>query len=456
MAAPAGPKGGLSSPAAPTFLAGYGRLLFLLAAALFVLWLARGIIGPFVLAAVAAYAFSPIVSAVEERTHWPRILVVGLGYVLVLGLVGVLAIVAAERAGSELNTLSSGGPDVIATALKKLLGDQFMVAGNSYNTAEVARQIRDSLLGMVRTPTDAIHAAEQAVDIALQTVLCLIVTFYFLLDGRRFGEFAMRFLGESQKVDASRIGHHIHVVLGRWLRGQLLLIGLVAAVLYVVLGPVLHVPYALALAILSGVLKIIPLVGPIVAAALAGTVAFATHGTDTTIVVLAVYLVVRQVEDQIVMPVVIGRAVHLHPVVTIFAVLVGLSTFGVLGGLLGVPVAAALNVTLHELYPEETAAAEAEPKPEPHRTWRASLRRVTVGRVPAELRMAERVPHARPGGRGRAEPAEIATDFLAAGTAAEAGRPTGEGTEPAPAQTGGQADDDRVGPGAAAADSGPN
>jgi len=85
-----------------------------------------------------------------------------------------------------------------------------------------------------------------------------------------------------------------------------------------------------------------------------GTVTFATHGTDTTIVVLVVYLIVRQVEDQVVMPLVIGRAVHLHPVITIFAVLVGLSTWGILGGLLGVPVAAAINVTLHELYPEET------------------------------------------------------------------------------------------------------
>ena len=63
------------------------------------------------------------------------------------------------------------------------------------------------------------------------------------------------------------------------------------------------------------------------------------------------------------MPVVIGRAVHLHPVVTIFAVLVGLSTFGVLGGLLGVPVAAALNVTFRELYPTQDAAAESAMQP---------------------------------------------------------------------------------------------
>jgi predicted PurR-regulated permease PerM len=83
--------------------------------------------------------------------------------------------------------------------------------------------------------------------------------------------------------------------------------------------------------------------------------AFARGGAGLAGIVIVIYFVLRQVEDQVVMPVVIGRAVHLHPVVTIFAVLVGLSVYGVLGGLLGVPIAAALNVIFRELYP---AAAE--------------------------------------------------------------------------------------------------
>jgi predicted PurR-regulated permease PerM len=332
------------------------RLLVLALAVLVVLWLARGIIGPFVVAGMLAYAFSPVVSGVQSRTGLPRAAVVGLGYALLLVGLGLLAFVAAERAGKELTELSAGGRDVISAGLHKMLGDTIVVAGNTINVDDLAGQMRQSLLGWIGSPSSAVQMAERAVDVGLQVVLCLIVTFYLLLDGSRFGQFALRFLDPAQRVDALRITHRIHVVLGRWLRGQLLLIALVAAVIYVILGPILHVPYALALGILSGVLEIIPLVGPIVAAALAGTVTYATHGTDTTVVVLVVYLVVRQVEDQVVMPLVIGRAVHLHPVITIFAVLVGLSTWGVLGGLLGVPVAAALNVTLHELYPEETGS----------------------------------------------------------------------------------------------------
>src|SRR5512136_2177197 len=77
------------------------RLLVLALGVLAVLWLARGIIGPFVVAAVLAYAFSPVVSSVQSRTRLPRVVVVGLGYVVFLAAVGALAFVAAERAGSE-------------------------------------------------------------------------------------------------------------------------------------------------------------------------------------------------------------------------------------------------------------------------------------------------------------------------------------------------------------------
>src|SRR5450759_3049464 len=330
------------------------RLAALAAAMVLMLWLARGIIGPFVVAGVLAYAFSPVCPCSQVLTRLPRAAVIGIGYLLFLALLGGFAFIAADRAGSELADLSSGGHDVISSAMHKLFGDTVFIVCNTFSVDELAKQIKQAFLGLATSPSYAVHMAERAVEVALQVILCLIITFYFLLDGQRFGRFVLRFLDREQRADSLRLGHRIHVVLGRWLRGQLLLIALVAVVIYTILGPILHVPYALALAILSGFLEIIQLVGQMIAAAMAGTVAFSSHGMDTTIVVLAAYLVVRQIEDQIVMPVVIGRAVHLHPVRTIFAVLVGLRSWGILGGLLGVPVAAALNVTLHELYPEET------------------------------------------------------------------------------------------------------
>jgi predicted PurR-regulated permease PerM len=335
------------------------RLIVLAVGVTALLWLARGVIGPFIVAGVFAYAFTPIVSAVEGRTGLPRIVVIAVGYVLLIGAIGLLIYFAAAKTSREVAELTSNGHDIVSSAMHRLFGDTLVVAGHNYNVEDLASQLKAALGSLFSSPSSAVQTAERAVDFILQAILCLIIAFYFLLDGHRFGQFVLRFLDREQRADALRLAHEIHDVLGRWLRGQMFLICLVAVVLYVVLGPVLHVPFSLLLAIASGVLEIIPLVGPIVAAAVAGTVTFATRGTDTTIVVLAVYLVVRQVEDQVIMPIVIGRAVHLHPVITIFAVLVGLGTWGVLGGLLGVPIAAAINVTLHVLYPEETGGPEA-------------------------------------------------------------------------------------------------
>ena len=333
------------------------RLAWLALAVLVLLWLARDVLPPFVIAAVVAYAFSPLVGAVEERSRLPRVVVVLVLYAVALAGIAVALWAVSGQLINELEELATGGAAALADTLRGLLGhDAIQIGTRQITVQEIARQLNDAIGQSLATPTDALHLATLVGEAAVQAVLVLIVAFYLLLDGERFWTFALGFLQPVQRERASGIAGRIHLVLGRWLRGQLGLIILVTLVLYVSLGPVLHVPYALALALLSGVLEIIPLVGPIVAAALAGTVAFSHGGTDIALVVLGVYLVVREVEDQLVMPLVIGRAVHLHPVVTIFAVLVGLSVWGVLGGLLAVPVAAALNVTLAELYPASAAA----------------------------------------------------------------------------------------------------
>jgi predicted PurR-regulated permease PerM len=329
------------------------RVVLLLAILLAVLWLARPIIAPFLVAAAIAYAFTPLVDAVRLRTGLPRTMVAIALYVL--GLVGLVALFAvlARRLASELELLVRSGPDALAMLLRQLIGsDRITIGTTEFTVLDLAGQLQDALLGLLASPSGAIHLATQVAEASLQVILTLIVTFYFLIDGLRFRDFAVRFLGPADRARALAVGGRVHAVLARWMRGQLLLVGLVAAVVYVILGPILHVRYALALGLLTGVLEVIPLIGPIAAAAIAGVVAFSTGGQELALTVLVIFFVIRQVEDQVVMPVVIGRAVHLHPVVTIFAVLVGLSAWGILGGLLAVPVAAAVNVTIHELYPE--------------------------------------------------------------------------------------------------------
>jgi predicted PurR-regulated permease PerM len=268
-----------------------------------------------------------------------------------------VAWVITGRLVAELQLLSTSGPDSLAATIRGLLGSDTIVLGTTtISVQQISAQIQDAVAGFMSAPGGAIEVAKQVGEVALNAVLVIIVTFYLLVDGQRFIDRTVRILPYERRERTMALLERIHAVLGRFLRGQLLLVALVSIVVYVILGPIIHLRYALALGILTGILEVIPLVGPVVAAAIAATDAFAQSGTQTAILVVVIYVVLRQVEDQVVMPVVIGRAVHLHPVVTIFAVLVGLSTYGILGGLLGVPAAAAVNVVFRELYPPEATA----------------------------------------------------------------------------------------------------
>ncbi len=342
--------------------------LVVLALLLVVLWAARAVLGPFIVAGGLAYAFSPLVSEAARRTRLPRGAIVGLAYV---GLgVGLAALVVATsgRIGTELRALSAAGPDLVASALRQVLGtDTVRVLGTTVSVTDLAAAIRSSIASVAESPGSAIHVAGVVVDVALQSILVLIVTFYLIVDGARIRDFTLGLVPVADQPRVAEVMGDIQATLSKWLRGQLLLIVLVAVVVYVFLGPILHVPYAVAISILTGFLEVIPLVGPLIAAAIAIVAALAASGPTLAIVVGVGYVVLRQVEDQLVMPFVIGRAVHLHPVVTIFAVLAGLSIYGVLGGLLGVPVAAAINVVVTDVYTarrrSESTGTAPDPKP---------------------------------------------------------------------------------------------
>jgi predicted PurR-regulated permease PerM len=335
-----------------------GPWVVLALATLVVLWLARDVLGPFVVGAVIAYAFGPPVTVAQRRTGWPRIAVVGVGYIVSLAIVIILAALLADQAVREFGTLATGGPDALATTLRSLVGaDSINLAGQTFSISEIAQAAEDQIAGLFASPGDALHLATQAGSFLLDSFLVVVVSFYLLLDGPRLLERMVLRVPDDRRDRLVAILDRIHVTLGRWLRGQLLLIALVALAVYLILGPILHVPHALAIGILTGILEILPLVGPIVATAIAAIFAFSSGGLTLAIIVVVIYFVLRQVEDQLVMPVVIGRIVHLHPVVTIFAVLVGLSAFGLLGGVLGVPVAAAAMVVFNEFFPPDQEPA---------------------------------------------------------------------------------------------------
>jgi predicted PurR-regulated permease PerM len=175
---------------------------------------------------------------------------------------------------------------------------------------------------------------------------------YMLIDGHNFWRYALRFVPPEHRAHVDAVAADIHHVLGRYLRGQLFLVVLMAVVTFLVLEWAFRLPYALWIGILTGLLEVIPLIGPIIAAAIACAVGLSQGGPPEAAALAVIYFVLRQLEDQLVMPQVLGRAVHVHALLTILAVLAGEKIAGILGMVLAMPIVAAVKVVLDYAYPK--------------------------------------------------------------------------------------------------------
>ncbi len=128
-----------------------------------------------------------------------------------------------------------------------------------------------------------------------------------------------------------------------------------SAASWVVLALILRIPHAALLALATGLLELVPVIGPVASAALVSGAAVAQGGVWLLLAFLVFYTVLRLVIDQVVGPLILGRAVRLSPVVILFALLAGGALYGPLGVLLAVPAAATLKIVLATYYDEPEA-----------------------------------------------------------------------------------------------------
>lgn len=325
------------------------------------LWVARGVLPPFVVAGIFAYILSPLVDRLAVRFHLRRThAALGL-VVVILALLGLGSWSLSARLNNEVRALRAEGPSIVESMAQRMTGGGTIeLVGQRITAADLSDRLSAAVSERFGDPNQALGVARLALEVGLQLLLGILAFVYLMVDGHRLGAFLTRFIPEEHRARLHVVGEEIHLVLGRFLRGQLWLILIMSTVTFAVLEFGFRLPYALWVGILTGVLEIIPLLGPVTAGAIAASIGFAQGGPGEAGALVLTYFVLRQVEDQLVMPFVVGRAVHLHPLATIFAVLVGERVAGVLGMLLAVPFAAAVKVVLDFAYPPVEPAQEAE------------------------------------------------------------------------------------------------
>ncbi len=188
------------------------------------------------------------------------------------------------------------------------------------------------------------------------TLTVLVFTFYFLLERKNIRKFLFETLGEERGNDILSFLRVIELRLGAWVRGQLLLMVAIGVFTYIGLT-ILHVEFALPLAVIAGILEIVPMIGPIISAIPAVLVAI-TVSPFLALSVAALYFIVQQVENHLVVPVVMKKSVGLSPLITIIALMVGAKLAGAIGAVLAVPVVLVLQVTVSKFLENTTPAKQ--------------------------------------------------------------------------------------------------
>jgi predicted PurR-regulated permease PerM len=224
-------------------------------------------------------------------------------------------------------------------ALNATMRDEQTVLGWLNERFDLERQVR----GLVGGGT----GARAAVEAVTGVFLVLVLSIYFLADFHRIRGALYRLVPARRRPRAILIGDQIYARIGAYLLGNLA-VSLISGVVSFVCLAAFGVPYALFLAIMVAVLDLVPVIGTLVAGVAVAAVAL-TVSVPACLGVLGVLGGYKVIEDYVLLPKVIGRAVSIPATVTVVAVLIGGVLAGVAGALVAIPVAAAILLLLREV-----------------------------------------------------------------------------------------------------------
>jgi predicted PurR-regulated permease PerM len=341
----------------------------------------------FALAGIAAFMLAPLVSRGEER-GLPRPLAVICVY-LVLAVILVVSGALFSRPFVVQATLLVENMPRYVTILQEQLAelDRWLEGYGMGGTivalqAELGRYVTSGgslLLG------DLIHFFTQVASSAFDTILVLVVSFYLLLDGPRLRQRSLAVVPNEHRAKVEFVEDALARVLGGYLRGQLIM-ALTLAVVVGVTMQAIGMPYAVVLGVLAGLFELVPMFGPILSALPALAVAL-FQPFPMVLWVLGIFVLIQQIESNVLAPRITGHAVGLHPLGAIFALLAGLELEGPLGAVFAVPVAGFLWALASTLYRHSRGMPEPEPV---RRGWR--LRRPRWSHAPTTEAVAESPP----------------------------------------------------------------
>jgi predicted PurR-regulated permease PerM len=291
---------------------------------------------PVLLALIFASAFAPAMRWMRRRGVPSALasVITLLAIVLILGGVGWLIVWAVRGQWDELY---AQGEEGFQTLLAWVQGLPFAPTDEQL---EAARTAIVDFVTSAQFGSGALAGVSAIGNLLAGFVLLVTVLYFFLKDGPRMWEFLLRPFEGEQYARGKRIGERTVSTFGSYLRGTAL-VALVDAVGIGIGLLILQVPLALPLVVLTFVLSFIPIVGAVVAGAIAALVALVALGPVQALIVVGIVVLVQQLESNILQPFLMGRTMRLNAFVVLIALAAGTVLGGILGAVLAVPLTAA-------------------------------------------------------------------------------------------------------------------
>ena len=321
------------------------RVIFIILLLVF-FYLIRDVIVIFLFALIIASAIAPAVNLLG-KIKIPRVLGALIVYIVVIGILGLLISLVVPTVARDIKDLSANLPNYIESLSDKF--ESFQRASSKYQDFIV--QFQKFLAGtgdlLKKSSANIFSTAINFFGGIFSFLVALVISFYLSVQKRGVQRTLTAIVPHEHRDYVLSLWERSQKKLGRWLQGQLFL-GIIIGVLVYIGLSFLDVKFALLLAILAAVLEIFPYIGPVLAAIPAIILGF-LQAPILGLWVLILYLVIQQMENYLIVPLVIGKIVKLNPVIVILALLVGGRLGGIPGMILAVPITAVLAEFFRDL-----------------------------------------------------------------------------------------------------------
>jgi len=347
--------------------------LLVLAFLIYLLFRFSAAIPPLILAIILANIIAPGVTRIQEQLRVQRGLATLFAYLILLLFVVIVPVVIFPPLAAQLDLLNLD-IQLILEQLRLGLSQEFHLFGVVIDGNSLVEQLSASFQGLTQPFIgQSLVFLVDVITSVVWVVFILVISFYLVKDGPALRAWIEGLPPPEYRQDFIRLRDEVGLIWGSFFRGQLVL-GLVVAIIFTASGFILGLPFALAMGILAGLMEFLPSVGHAIWITTASILAFFLGSTWLPLpnwifmlLIIGLHTAFTQFDLNYLIPRIIGRSVHLPPLVVILGIVAGAVTAGVLGIPLAAPTIASARVIGRYIYANlfDLDPFPAQPAPPP-------------------------------------------------------------------------------------------